>query len=1048
MPLQPTAHQDRFRNIVTSLAAAVDTLEILSQGLKSPFLGAISNSARSLLTIVQRVRKNKDDCTQLMEQTHLLIYAIVSVHAKSDMAELSPNMLNHLGKFTETLHKIHTFVEAQQDKSRIKLFFRQGEMSMLLKDCHSGLQQALDLFKVEKVQDGDSFHGFTDMQKYAEKRHQEVIELIESLSDTHSDCASSRDEVFSSSYNSSNSISMLPSEPKIFHGRETELAHILNLFAQEPTRIAILGSGGMGKTCLAKVILHHPDIASRYGQHRVFVACDSASTKVELTALIGAYLGLDPRRDLTKAVIRYFSTSPPSLLILDNLETLWEPTNIRGDIEEFLSLLTDVLQLAVVITMRGAERPAKVQWTRPFLQPLKPLTQDAARQMFVDIADEGHDRTDIDKVLLLSDNMPLAIGLLAHLVDSEGCSYVLSQWHKEKTSLISEGYDKQSNLDLSISMSLKSPRISSLPQSQHLLSVLSLLPDGLSDIDLLHSKLPMDNILHCKATLLQTSLAYLDDQRRLKALVPIREYMQKFQPPATKLVQPLVTYFHEFLQVVRKYFGTTSSSGLLTRLISHLANIEKLLLNALHVDSQDIVNTIYCALDFNSVIQSFGYASIGLIDQIPNVLPHPKNYPLEVFYMTEVLYSWEWHPVPNMEALIHQAIQDLTHFDDSNLKCKFPKWYLRQYYQNVVVNLTTAAECFQTAVALSISCGNVARQSGALTNLAWINWQVGDYHAGQTHAYEARRVAKIGANMYSEAGALVSAAICANALGNYKETISYCKEATNLLGLCGIIGGITEKSVMNTLAEAHRLKSEFLEARHIHTQILDKITIQTDPFNYALVLYNIAEIDLEIDAPKHEVQSKIVTAHSMFNTLKFTRGGLSCDVIQGDLDLRGGNPLTAKHLFQKCIKLSWGTMNDVVTSCLEKLGDSSHWNGTHWTWTWTVVFLVHSSKLKQKLDIFKALQFLRDVFQAENDIDTATSLFTVALNGFTEMDIHRERAKCMLRLGDLFKDQGDVSRALGLWKTARPLFERSSQEKKVAAVDRRIVTVTQVVTRK
>jgi hypothetical protein len=47
-----------------------------------------------------------------------------------------------------TLHKIHTFVEAQQKGSMLKNFFHQGEMSTLLKDCKAGLQQGLEVFQV------------------------------------------------------------------------------------------------------------------------------------------------------------------------------------------------------------------------------------------------------------------------------------------------------------------------------------------------------------------------------------------------------------------------------------------------------------------------------------------------------------------------------------------------------------------------------------------------------------------------------------------------------------------------------------------------------------------------------------------------------------------------------------------------------------------------------------------------------------------------------------------------------------------------------------
>ncbi|KAJ7913356.1 P-loop containing nucleoside triphosphate hydrolase protein, partial [Mycena leptocephala] len=333
----------------------------------------------------------------------------------------------------------------------------------------------------------------------------------------------------------------LPSEPKIFHGRNSELSEILHLFSQGTPRIAILGAGGMGKTSLARAVIHHTVIIKRYNQHRFFVACESAASQVDLAALIGAHVGLKPGKDLTHPVIQCFSSISNSLLILDNFETLWEPVESRGKIEEFLSLLTGVDHLTLVITMRGAERPARVAWTHPFLPALKPLEQDAARQTFIDIADNTHDSKEVDKVLSLTDNLPLAINLVAHLVDSVGCSHVLSCWDEEKTSLISDGYDRSSNLDLSISLSLSSPRLN--PHSEDLLSLLSMLPDGLSDVELVQSKFPIDNILSCKAALICTALAYSDEHKRLKVLVPIREYMQKIQPPGDHLIQPLLKHF-------------------------------------------------------------------------------------------------------------------------------------------------------------------------------------------------------------------------------------------------------------------------------------------------------------------------------------------------------------------------------------------------------------------------------------------------------------------------------------------------------------------------
>ncbi|KAJ7633317.1 P-loop containing nucleoside triphosphate hydrolase protein, partial [Mycena polygramma] len=326
-----------------------------------------------------------------------------------------------------------------------------------------------------------------------------------------------------------------------FHGRESELTDILKSLAQDSPRIAILGGGGMGKTTLARVVLHHPDTASRF-EHIFFVSAESANNSVELAALIGLHLGLDPGQDLTRTVVQYFAKQQPVLLILDNLETPWEPMHSRGAVEEFLSLLTDIKHLALIITMRGAERPGKVRWTHPFLPPLKPLSDDAAQQIFDDITDNPDESKDKTRLLRSTENMPLAVVLIAHLVDHEGIPKVLARWETERTAIFAAGSDRQSNLDASIALSLTSSRVTL--GAKELLSLLSILPDGISDIELIQSGLPIQDVQHCKAVLLATSLAYNDNKRRLKALTPIREYMTLHHPCSHPLTQAIRKHFH------------------------------------------------------------------------------------------------------------------------------------------------------------------------------------------------------------------------------------------------------------------------------------------------------------------------------------------------------------------------------------------------------------------------------------------------------------------------------------------------------------------------
>lgn len=157
--------------------------------------------------------------------------------------------------------------------------------------------------------------------------------------------------------------------------------------------------------------------------------------------------------------------------------------------------------------------------------------------------------------------------------------------------------------------------------------------------------------------------------------------------------------------------------------------------------------------------------------------------------------------------------------------------------------------------------------------------------------------------------------------------------------------------------------------------------------------------------------------------------------------MRKGNLLVANSVFQKCLKTSLGSDDEVVTFCLEQLADRQQWGMGDVTWT--TIFLMHVLKTKQKLPIHKALVFLADTCSALDDTETATSLLTLALKGFTDMDVHLGRAECMHRLGELSMQQKDFSAALEFWKEARPLFERSSQMEQVVLVDAKITTISE-----
>ncbi|KAF8193187.1 hypothetical protein K438DRAFT_845535 [Mycena galopus ATCC 62051] len=692
--------------------------------------------------------------------------------------------------------------------------------------------------------------------------------------------------------------------------------------------------------------------------------------------------------------------------------------------------------------MRGAERPGKVHWTRPFLLPLRPVEQDAAWKIFIDIADDGHDTEKVEKLLLLTDNLPLAISLLAHSVNSEGgCSNVLSRWDQETTSLISQGHNRRDNLDLSISLSFSSPRIRS--DSQELLSLLSILPDGLSGVDLVQSALPISNILRCKAALLGTTLAYIDEQKRLKALIPIREYMKRTHPSGDHIIGPLLRYFQELLEL---YIDNLERSpGLLSHAVPRISvnysNIQNVLWYGLQQGHPDLENSIYCTLYLNSFCRIMVRGRLTLMERIRSLLPQPPNHRFETYFITELFISFREHRIHNPQTLVTQALEHFKYFDDTDLQCVF--------YENVAFyhmdhnHISTSIKFSQSGLSLAISTGNTKRQCNALYRLAWCQWYLGDYSAAQQYAYSGRRLARISADLYREALTLDEEAMSLTMLENYQQSMPLSSRARGLLALCSMSGSQLDLSLMNSQAEAHRFKSEYIDAHNIHIEILQAAPLDKDPYRHAMTLLNIAQVDVALGAPKSNVQRNNDRAKEIFIVKGDLRLMLTCDVVQADLHLRERDIQAARALFEKILRSSWGKYTDVVSGCLERLGDVSCWSMMGSMCSWPTVLLAHSLKFKDKLGISKALQFLGDVVlsQGGSEENTAISLFTVAIEQFSYMDVHHSRGECLLRLGDIAKRHGELDKAVELWQGARLLFERASQVKQIEKIEVRLASV-------
>jgi hypothetical protein len=312
--------------------------------------------------------------------------------------------------------------------------------------------------------------------------------------------------------------------------------------------------------------------------------------------------------------------------------------------------------------MRGAERPRKVKWSRPFLAPLEPISTLASRQTFIDIAEEptAGDETALDELIKITGNLPLAVALMANVASFEGYLGALSRWNTENTTLLSEGYDKRSSLEKSISTSLTSPRIKANPHALDLLSVLSLLPDGISEEELVSIKIPLHQLSKCRSSLLQTSLAFVSEHR-LKALAPIRDYIRRAYPASAVFTRPLLNHFQALLRV---WTSHQEVSDVFPQLTSHLGNITSLLLNALVTDGLAQPNIGHEILILDLLSKTLLKGQSTLFQYLPSIIESSHDEHLKWTYIRTCVASSRAHSLKEAEDLAHQGIQYFAEIND------------------------------------------------------------------------------------------------------------------------------------------------------------------------------------------------------------------------------------------------------------------------------------------------------------------------------------------------------------------------------------------------
>jgi len=281
---------------------------------------------------------------------------------------------------------------------------------------------------------------------------------------------------------------VLPPPPNVFHGRDAIVETYVALLLERPpvqVAIAIMGAGGMGKTTLARAVLHDARVAAVFRDRSFFITAEAAASTDDFSTAILTTLGVSSSNDPLAAIVHHLRSYEHALLVLDNLETIWNPTNAedRGKTERLLGALAALPSLALVITCRGDHVPPDIEWSNLNDSKLDSIPLDAAQKTFTAIAGEITDVEEVSKLEELLEEVsriPLAVTLLAQLAKrGQKPSKLLLRWRRVHTGMIwTQKNSKLDSLDRSIQLSLDYlPADDAKPRQ--LLTICAMLPDGL-----------------------------------------------------------------------------------------------------------------------------------------------------------------------------------------------------------------------------------------------------------------------------------------------------------------------------------------------------------------------------------------------------------------------------------------------------------------------------------------------------------------------------------------------------------------------------------------
>ncbi|KAJ8514482.1 hypothetical protein ONZ45_g7976 [Pleurotus djamor] len=943
----------------------------LAEGIDFPGLKGAAFLAYDIVEIADTVKTNKEDCRAVAEYVWRLIDALVDSSARTKNMVANSRLMEDVNRLGKDLERIKYILQLVASRKLIwRIFYHEADQKQISR-CKDMIESSLRVFSV-----------YTGIQL-----RNDVYEL--KLRHT-----SDGDPILTNVQISR----VPPPRPRVFVGRDHVVSEGVNVIRTSLAKgaganIAILGTGGIGKTSLALALLHDAEVQTHFNGKCYFVPCDAITSVSSLIHSILQVLDSPPGAvtDLISALHNCLESPDPMMLILDNFETPWYESTSRTQVESVVARISAIANVTLMLTLRGLELPSEIQWvTLPIRTShgLPALSPEAAREAFW-AHSAAHPATDpdskkaLDTLLEELSYVPLAVKLVAHAAGKHQTpEMLLKRWRKERNALVEahgENHDHLTSIDYSITMLVNSPILVNEKDVKQFLALLANLPDGIPDwtknLELMAPRFP--NHMRLADVVQIATLVYPDSSGTLKMLSPIRHHILDHYTLAADHLAALETYY---ITLVNKH-AARSGSGLIT---------------AVHMLSPHI----------NNIMSVIRYAL--------------RKHPSKVLINVTLKMSYFLYEVRPTCDLLEQMVKVLDVVDMAEMKpvayhVMGDMWCREGKFAEARVKLDTAHDLF-------LQAGNENGQGQCLQSLAELCLRESKYSDAEAKIHEALA-------LYEQIKSPLGIAQCQRSLGEllfssdrYPEARESFENARKKFEKIEDQFGIAQ--CLRGLGEVERVEDEYAKARELLESAHTEFKKLGNMYWQAQCLKSLADVLLREDEYT-EASQKIQEAQTQFAKIRNPLGIAECHQTQAELLQLEDKYLKAKELFT----IAYKEFNKIGTplgaaKCLKSISE---------------ILVAEDDTLEARQTLEKAqtlfnkiekpfynaqcLQGLGELLGMEEKYPEAEAKLKEAVEQFVQLDNQIGEAQCLKSLGNILQLEDKYDEASQVLERALFLFD-------------------------